>query len=188
MRKGIPTTLLLCGTVFVTAVVAQPKPRVIAATSDAKTLLQIPSVDYRRSWVLLGSFSVLADDPNEGAKELHVVYTQPESVDSYRKAGAFPNGTILIKDVFATKTEALTTGTSSYADTLIGRFIMVKDISDKHAAASPLWGDGWGWAFYEGAETIKPITTDYRENCLACHEPARNQDLIYIQGYPILKK
>ncbi|MGH8585855.1 MAG: cytochrome P460 family protein [Gammaproteobacteria bacterium] len=188
MKTLLSATLLLSGVLFVTAVVPQSEPKTVAATSEAQALLQVPAADYRRDWVLLGSFSVLADEPEQGAKELHVVYTQPESVDAYRKTGAFPEGTVLVKDVFATRTEALTTGTSSYADTLIGRFIMVKDQANKHAGASPLWGDGWGWAFYEGAETRKTVTTDYQQNCLACHEPARSQDLIYIQGYPILKR
>ena len=150
--------------------------------------LQVPDVNYRRDWTLLGSYSVLADDPETGAKELHVVYAAPDAVAAYRKTGAFPDGAILVKDVFATKTEMLTTGTASYADTLIGRFVMVKDAGDKYAGTSPLWGDGWGWAFYEGAETQKTVTTDYKADCLACHEPARGQDLIYTQGYPVLKR
>jgi hypothetical protein len=129
-----------------------------------------------------------ADDAEEGAKELHVVYAEPHSVDAYRKTGAFPDGAVLVKDVFATKTEALTTGLASYADTLKGRFVMVKDHGDKYAAKSALWGDGWGWAFYEGDETEKTVTTDYRKNCLGCHEPARSQDLIYVQGYPVLRR
>lgn len=183
-----PATLLLLSSAFaITAVLAQSESENAPAVSQAQALLQVPDADYRRDWVLLGSFSVLADDPEAGAKELHVVYTQPENVDAYRKTGMFPDGAVLVKDVFATKTEALTTGTSSYADALIGRFIMVKDQTDKHAGASPLWGDGWGWAFYEGTETRKTVTTDYRQDCLACHEPAREQDLTYIQGYPILK-
>ncbi|MGQ0592123.1 MAG: cytochrome P460 family protein [Gammaproteobacteria bacterium] len=188
MRRLLPATLLLSSVLAVTTVIAQSESETATAASKAQALLQVPDADYRRDWVLLGSFSVLADDPAAGAKELHVVYTQPESVDAYRKTGAFPDGAVLVKDVFATRTEALTTGTSSYADALIGRFIMAKDQADKYARASPLWGDGWGWAFYEGAETRKTVTTDYRQDCLACHEPVRNQGLIYIQGYPILKR
>lgn len=65
---------------------------------------------------------------------------------------------------------------------------MVKDKTGKHAGQSPLWGDGWGWAFYEGTETQKTVTTDYRKDCLGCHEPVRSQDLIYVQGYPVLKR
>ena len=187
MRRLLPAMLLLSSVIAVTAVVAHSESETAAAASDPQALLHVPDANYRRDWVLLGSFSVLADDPGAGAKEFHVVYTLPENVDAYRKTGAFPDGAVLVKDVFATKTEALTTGTSSYADTLIGRFVMVKDQGDKNAGTSPLWGDGWGWAFYEGAETKKTVSTDYKEDCLGCHEPVRNQDLLYIQGYPILK-
>ncbi|NIR29207.1 MAG: cytochrome P460 family protein [Gammaproteobacteria bacterium] len=157
-------------------------------TRDVDSLLHVPAVDYRREWVLLGSFSVLADDPSKGAKQLHAVYAAPKTVGAYRGTGAFPDGAVLVKDVYATKTESLTTGTASYADALVGRFVMVKDADDEYAGASPLWGDGWGWAFYEGTETTQTVTTDYRKDCLGCHEPVRSQDLIYVQGYPVLKR
>ena len=187
VRRLLPGMLLIACVVAVTAVVAHSKSETAAAASDPQALLHVPDADYRRDWVLLGSFSVLADDPEAGAKEFHVVYTQPENVDAYRKTGAFPDGAVLVKDVFATSTEAMTTGSSSYADVPIGRFVMVKDQANKYAGASPLWGDGWGWAFYEGAETRKTVSTDYKQDCLGCHEPVRNQDLLHIQGYPILK-
>jgi hypothetical protein len=38
------------------------------------------------------------------------------SVEGYFKTGTFQDGTVLVKDVFGTTTEDLTTGTSSYAD------------------------------------------------------------------------
>ena len=187
MRRLLPSMLLISGVIAVTAVVAHSEWETAAAASDPQALLHVPDVDYRRDWVLLGSFSVLADDPETGAKEFHVVYTLPENVDVYRKTGAFPDGAVLVKDVFATKTEAMTTGTSSYADTLIGRFVMVRDQANKYAGASPLWGEGWGWAFYEGTEKVKTVSTDYKQDCLGCHEPVRNQDFLHFQGYPILK-
>jgi hypothetical protein len=151
------------------------------------SLLHVPEVDYRREWVLLGSFSVLADEPPDGGKELHVVYTAPENVEAYREDGEFPDGAVLVKDVYSTATEAMTTGTVSYADALVGRFVMFRDADDEHADESPLWGDGWGWAFYEGTETTDTVTTDYTVDCLGCHEPVRDQNLIYVQGYPVLR-
>jgi len=150
--------------------------------------LHIPDVDYRRDWTVLGSYSVLADEPEDGAKELHVVYAEPQYVDAFRKNGVFPDGAVLIKDVFAAKTEFLTTGTASYANELAGRFIMIKDGDNANAGKSPLWGDGWGWAFYEGDERTKSVTVDYKQDCLTCHEPARATDLIFTQGYPVLKR
>ena len=187
IRRFFSATLLLSSVLALAVLLADSEWETAEAASDPQALLQVPEDDYRREWVLLGSFSVLADDPEAGAKELHVVYTKSENIDAFRKTGTFPDGAVLVKDVFATATEYMTTGTSSYADKLVGRFVMVKDQGDKHAGTSPLWGDGWGWAFYEGTETEKTVTTDYKQDCLACHEPVRHQDLTYIQGYPILK-
>lgn len=154
---------------------------------EAEAVLQVPAVDYRKEWVQLGTFSVLADKPADGAKELHVVFTARQNLEAYLRTGRFPDGAVLVKDVFAARTEALTTGTSSYAGDLAGRFVLVKD-GNGGLGSGPRFGDGWGWAFYEGAETKRTVTTDYKNDCLPCHEPARGQDLLYLQGYPLLRK
>lgn len=150
----------------------------------AEGILRVPAADYRENWVQLGAFSILADKPEDGAKQLHVVYVERKNFEAYLASGAFPEGTVLVKDVYAAKTEPLTTGTVSYAGNLVGRFVMVKDKSTR----SPRFGDGWGWAFYEGGETKMTVTTDYKKDCLGCHEPARTTDLVYVRGYPILRK
>jgi len=170
-------------------VVAMLSGRAISAQGslEAEPVLQIPAVDYRKEWVQLGTFSVLADKPAEGAKQLHVVYTSRQNVEAHVKMGRFPDGGVLLKDVFNTRTEALSTGTSSYADDLAGRFVLVKDGAGK-LGTGPRFGDGWGWAFYEGAETKRTVTTNYKTDCLACHEPARGTDLLYVRGYPLLRK
>ena len=162
----------------------QEKP---APVFDAEAILRVPAIDYRKEWVQLGTFSVLSDKPAEGAKQLHVVYTARQNVDAYLRTGTFPDGAVLVKDVFAAKTEQLTTGTVSYADKIAGRFVMVKDSAGK-LGSSPRFGDGWGWAFYEGDQTIQTVTADYKTACLACHEPARDHGLLYLQGYPGLRK
>ncbi|MFA5949432.1 MAG: cytochrome P460 family protein [Hyphomicrobium sp.] len=165
------------------AVNQQAKP----STVEAEPVLRVPTADYRRDWVQLGTFSVLADKPENGAKQLHAVYTARENLAAYLKDGKFPDGAVIVKDVWAAKTEPLTTGTASYAGDLAGRFVMIKDAAGK-LGSGPRFGDGWGWAFYEGSETSKTVTADYKSACLTCHEPARKQDLLYLQGYPILKK
>jgi len=72
-----------------------------------------------------------------------------------------------MKDMFAARTEA--PGTSSYAGDLAGRLILVKDGAGR-LGTQPRFGDGWGWAFYEGAEMKRTVTTNYKN--LPCHEPA----------------
>ncbi len=155
--------------------------------TNVEAVLQIPGVDYRSQWVQIGAFSLLAEDPEDGARELHTVYAEPAAVEAWRRDGIFPDGAVIVKEAWSTRTEELTTGTASFADELQGRFVMVKDAAGKLGAGAR-FGDGWGWAFFAGAETRKTITGDYEVDCLACHEPARDQDLLFIQGYPTLRR
>jgi Cytochrome P460 len=154
---------------------------------EAEPVLRVPAVDYRDDWVQLGIYTVLADNPQNGAKKIHAVYTEGRNVEAYLKSGAFPDGAVIVKDVWHAKTEALTTGTVSYEDTLEGRFVMVKDANGK-LGSGPRFGDGWGWAFFPGDETTMTSTTNYKADCLGCHEPARQTDLTYVQGFPVLRK
>lgn len=152
---------------------------------DSEPVLRVPTADYRKDWVQLGTYSVLADNPEDGAKQMHTVYTERKNLEAYLNAGRFPDGAVLVKDVWGTATDVLTTGTASYPAKLEGRFVMVKDAEGK-LGSGPRFGDGWGWAFFAGDETTKTITVDYKVDCLGCHEPARKTDLIYEQGYPVL--
>ena len=54
-------------------------------------------------------------DEGEGSKESHVVYASPGAIAAYRKEGHFPDGSVLVKEVFGAVTEAMTTGTVSHA-------------------------------------------------------------------------
>lgn len=153
---------------------------------EAEPVLRVPAVDYRRDWVQLGIYSVLADNPADGAKKIHAVYTAPENVGAYLETGTFPDGAVLVKDVWHAKSAELTTGTVSYEDTLEGRFVLVKDRSGK-LGSGPRFGDGWGWTFFPRDETARTSTTDYKADCLDCHEPARQTDLVYVQGYRVLR-
>lgn len=40
----------------------------------------------------------------------------------------------------------------------------------------------------ERAVIKQTVTTNYKNDCLTCHEPARGPDLLYFQGYPLLHK
>jgi hypothetical protein len=155
-----------------------------ASVVDSKGNLSVPH-GYRTAYQYLGSWSVAAD-PGPGAKELHVVYVSPGAVAAYRSRGSFPDGTVLVKEVYAAATGQMTTGTVSHADTLKGWFVMMKDSRGRHPD-NKLWGDGWGWSWFDAANPAKTTSTDYKANCLACHVPAQASDWIYVSGYPSLK-
>ncbi len=155
------------------------------AVVDANGNLRVPA-DYRAAYQFLGSWAVAADQ-GQGSKEIHVVYASPDTIASYRKDGRFPDGSVLVKEVFETTTAAMTTGTVSHAQKLKGWFVMVKDSKNNHPG-NKLWGDGWGWSWFDASNPLKTTSTDYKVDCLSCHVPARASDWIYVQGYPALKK
>jgi hypothetical protein len=155
------------------------------AAVDAHGNLHVPA-DYRDTYQPLGSWAIAANE-GRGSKELHVVLASPGSVEAYRKNGRFPDGTVLVKEVFKTATKEMTTGTVSRADDLKGWFVMVKDSADSHPG-NALWGDGWGWSWFDAGNPTKTTSTDYRLNCKSCHVPAQTTDWVYVDGYPALKR
>src|SRR5881396_2278217 len=82
------------------------------AVVDATGNLHVPDA-YRTTYQSLGSWAVAAE--GKGSKELHVVYASPGTIAAYRKDGRFPDGTVLVKEVFKAATGPMTTGTVSHA-------------------------------------------------------------------------
>ncbi|TKR54309.1 cytochrome C [Allopusillimonas ginsengisoli] len=155
-----------------------------SAVVDDKGNMHVPA-DYQATYQMLGSWAVAADE-GPGSKDMHVVYASPGAIVAYRKDGHFPDGAVLVKEVFKATTKAMTTGTVSSADTLAGWFVMVKDDVGRFPE-NKLWGDGWGWAWFDATDSKKTTSTDYKKDCQACHVPAQASDWIYIHGYPPLK-
>lgn len=156
---------------------------------DKQGNISLPK-DYQQSWTFLGSFfvenapSAMTAD-SEKSFDVHVVYTQPEAAEYYRKHGKFPDGAVLIKDVNATKLEALTTGLARYQDAPKVTFVMVKDTKDRFQG-NKAWAESWGWGLFEPGNP-KSQTTDWKgegfNNCFGCHLPVKSQDWVYTQGY-----
>jgi Cytochrome P460 len=155
------------------------------AVEDAAGNLHVPEA-YRTTYQSLGSWAVSADQ-EKGSKELHLVYASPGTVAAYSRDGHFPDGTVLVKEVYEAATGSMTTGTVSHADTLKGWFVMVKDSNGRHAG-NKLWGEGWGWSWFDAANPVKTTSKDFRTDCLGCHIPAKATDWIYVSGYPGLKR
>jgi hypothetical protein len=156
-----------------------------ASVVDATGNLRVPE-NYRTRYQSLGSWAIAADS-GRSSKEMHGVYASPGAIDAYRAAGHFPDGTVLVKEVFGTSTTGMTTGTVSHATELKGWFVMVRD-SRNTRQGNALWGDGWGWSWFDADEPSKTTSTNYKTDCQGCHLPARESDWIYTRGYPPLKR
>lgn len=176
---GSAVTLILRNRVTARGGVAQPH------VVDAKGNLRVPE-NYRTLYQALGTWAIAADS-GRGSREMHLVYASPGAVAAYRAAGHFPDGTVLVKEVFGTSTTGMTTGTVSHAATLKGWFVMVRD-SKNTRPGNALWGDGWGWSWFDADKPLKTTSTNYKTDCQGCHLPARATDWIYTSGYPTLNR
>lgn len=156
-----------------------------AEVVDDKGNMHIPA-DYQTTYQMLGTWAVAAEK-GPGSKEMHVVYASPGTITAYRKNGHYPDGAVLVKEVYKTETKPMTTGTVSSAGTLVGWFLMVKDDVGRFPE-NKLWGEGWGWAWFDAKDSKQTTSTDYKKDCQACHVPAKDSDWIYSEGYPPLKK
>lgn len=148
--------------------------------------------DYRDHYQILGTFAVLnaipmAPGPTEKGTDIHYTYASPGTAEYYRKTGKFPDGAVLVKEVFGTDHGKLTTGDAHWASGTKQWFVMIKNEKGRYPG-NPLWGDGWGWALFKADAPDKQVATDYKKDCLGCHIPAQATDWIYVQGYPVLAK
>lgn len=149
-----------------------------------KTGAILRPTDYRENFMHLGTFAV-APKPNQPVNELHVVYARKEDVQTYRRNGKFPDGAVLVKEITAVGSGELTTGQDYWATDVKVWFVLIKD-SKGRFPGNDQWGDGWGWALFEAKEPGRNVATDYRTDCRACHLPARQDDWLYVRGYPVL--
>lgn len=137
--------------------------------------------DYRDLYQFLGTYTVL--DPK--GNQMHVTYASPGTAEYYRRNGKFPDGAVLVKEVFGTEHAGLTTGDSHWASGTKVWFVKIKD--DRHRfPQNALWGDGWGWFLFKADAPNKQVATDYKKDCLGCHIPAKSTDWTYVQGFPVL--
>ncbi|TDF35403.1 cytochrome C [Alteromonadaceae bacterium M269] len=138
--------------------------------------------NYQTEMSHMGSFLV----PSGGAAGFHHVYTQPETIEAFKATGEFPDGAVIIKEIRGTEKADYTTGAGVSSATGIAQvFMMIKDTKGRFKG-NKLWGEGWAWSLHKPGSN-KNVATDYKVDCLGCHEPVRSQDFIYTQAYPILE-
>ena len=119
--------------------------------------------DFRDRYQALGTYMV--HDPK--GNEMHVTYGSPGAAENYRKTGKFADGTVLVKEVFATDHAQMTTGDAHWASGTKVWFVMIKDEKGRYSD-NPLWGDGWGWALFHSNSGTNHLPASWTR----CVEPS----------------
>lgn len=144
--------------------------------------IELPN-DFQVDYVFLGSWFL--DLKEQKSKLMQHVYTRKQDLIAYQQSGQWPDGAVVVKEQIKVVDSDIGVAVESYAEKTNGFFVMVKD-RENHFPDNPLWGDGWGWSFLDAKDLSQTTTTDYKKDCLGCHEPVRDTDLIFIKGYPLL--
>ena len=148
------------------------------------------------TWAHANAGMEMKQEMGPGVHEYHVVYTQIETLQHYRKTGRFPDGAVLVKELLKAETMAMKTGPAvGHGTTIKGWFVMVRDTQGRFED-SDLWGDGWGWSLFDEDNPKHTVSWDYRSNCIPCHVPAKKlapptavkaDKWIYTLGYPVFR-
>jgi cytochrome c len=148
---------------------------------DAKGNIRLPE-NFATDWTFTGTWAIT----EEGAvPDLHNVYMEKWVIEHYRKNKTFPDGATIIKEVRHARGADHTTGQAHWVTDVKVWFVMVRDKTNRFPD-NPLWGDGWGWALFNGDDRNKQVATNYKSDCLGCHIPAKKNEWIYVYAYPLL--
>lgn len=161
------------------------------AMFEADGKLKLPT-GYRK-WVFVGAPLTPngLNNGNAGFPEFHHVYVEQKNVDAYLKTGAFPEGTVIVKELtrvlkpeFPDGSRTEPSGRGYFNGQLNGIDVTVKD-SKKFAGTN-------GWGFFTFGHHPLPYSQSAAESpsseCASCHQAnVAKTDMTWVQFYPLLR-
>jgi hypothetical protein len=170
-------------TVSAIAIAGQGNEQFSPYVDDAGGITLPDPMTVRAKWSFLGTWVVQGIDSVE---EFHSVYTQPGTIGAFRETGDFPDGAVLVKEVRKAAHGSRTTGEVAWNGEEVLWFVMIKDRKGRFPD-NAIWAEGWAWALFLAEDPATNVATDFRDNCMTCHEPAQESDWVYTEGYPVLE-
>jgi hypothetical protein len=157
--------------------------------SDGK--LKLPE-GYRR-WVFVGAPLTPngLNDGKAGFPEFHHVYVEARNLDAYQKTGAFPEGTVIVKEltlvlkpVFPDGSRKEPSGRGFFNGEFNGIDVTVKD--------RKRFPNTNGWGFFTFGHHALPYAATAAESskaeCAGCHMAnVAKTDMTWVQFYPLLR-
>lgn len=173
----------------------ESRPKLTEPQYNEKGELQRPA-DYR-SWVFVGSNlgiqyrkdvveTPTAEKARRQEKEIgnfHNVYINPEAYEHYARTGKFPDKTMLVMDVYETKEK-------EPKQIVAKGFFPGKQLRIEMAVKNSRRPDGskTDWAYYDLALNQATAKAFPDAACYQCHLQHADDDNVWIQFYPILRR
>jgi len=172
-----------------TPVAAQGRSEAVF-TSDGK--LQLPT-GYRK-WVFVGA-PLTPNGLNRGMAmfpEYHHVYVQAQDVDAYLNSGAFPEGTMIVKELTRLLDPTFPDGSRTEPSGR-GFFNGAYNCMDVTVKDTKRFAKTNGWGFFTFGHHPEPCDQTTAEKpateCAGCHiANVAQTDMTWIQFYPMLRK
>src|SRR5215470_16861679 len=196
MRKVIAVLILGLGVIAASSL--SRHARLVAAASpqstavfDVEGKLKLP--EGYRHWAFIGA-PLTPNGLNNGKAgfpEYHHVYVEEKNLDVYLKTGAFPEGTVLVKELtrvlnptFPDGSRTEPSGRGYFNGAYNGMDVTVKD-SKRFAKTN-------GWGFFNFGHHLPPCEKTAAERsateCAGCHiANVAKTDMTWIQFYPQLR-
>ena len=150
-----------------------------AARFDGKQLL-LPE-DYRE-WPLVGaSLGLSYNEPGATPREpqFHNVYLDPGSYKQFRETGTFPDGAVLMMEVYSAAGKESINRQGSFAD----RFLRV----EAAVKAPSRFEEGWAYFDFAGPEPKPRADAFAKDRCWSCHNEHGATDNVFTQFYGPLR-
>ncbi len=162
-----------------------------AAVFNAQGELFLPK-DYRK-WVFIES--PLTPNALNGGQaafpEFHHVYMNPDAYAIYERTGAFPEGTVIAKELALLQSGEHSDGSKNsasgrgfFAGDFNGMAVMVKD-SVRFKATND-------WGFFNFGHHAPPYEKTAvaapKAACASCHEGNATKEMVFTNMYPLLRE
>jgi Cytochrome P460 len=168
--------------VFVAAVLA-PAAGPAEPRFDSNNELVRP--EGHREWMFVGSslgLSYQEGQQQNREPNFHNVYIQPASYQQFQKTGEFPEGTVLVMEVFSAASRESINRQGHFEGRSIGIEAAVKDSSH--------FPEKWAYFSFigEGGAPKKTAKAFPQQACWQCHNEHAATDNVFTQFYPVLRK
>ena len=176
--RGLILGIILMGAGLIAAEVKTDAPRF---TPDN----QMIRPEGYRQWMFLSSGLGMSYQKDAGYNDDPVftnVYIRPEAYRQFTAEGTFPEGTVLVLEIYSATREASINKQGHFQDRFIGIEAAVKD--------SNRFAEKWAYFGFIGDDG-KPLAQAEpfrKEACWTCHNQNAAVDNVFVQFYPILRE